>query len=115
MTSVSDTYQQKLMRSIATFLKRWNGSEAKLWDYQAAHCALTLRLTSAERKGNLHLICLGPVFITGPVSWANCHIEVFDGCVLPNGDVGYVIVDRSVGFEVRTESVEVKENCRPLA
>jgi hypothetical protein len=102
------------MKSIATFLERWNGGDAQLWEYQAAHCALTVRITATEKKGNLHLVCLGPEYITGPVSWHNCRLEVFDAISLQSSDMGYLIVDPSVGFEVRAESVEVKENCPPL-
>ena len=41
-----------------------------------SHCSLTIRLESLERKGNLHIICLGPERIHAPVQWTDADINI---------------------------------------
>lgn len=114
MSIAANSYREHLLKSVSTFLGRWNGCDARLWDYTASHSALTIRITSKSRTGNLHLSCLGPEFIRGPVSWPNCQLHLVPDVALSDGSSGYALVDESVGFEVRGEKVEVAENCKPL-
>ena len=108
-----DTMQQeKHLKSIRTFLDRWQGSKARLWAFQAAHCHLTIRIERRGEGGNLHVICLEPEFIHGPVQWEDCAFEVHVDPEKPDG--GYILRDTQVGFEVKTGEIEVKENCKPL-
>jgi hypothetical protein len=66
----------KHLKTLRTFLNRWRGGTARLWEFQAAHCHLTIRIERSGEHGNLHVICLGPEFIRGPVQWDDCVPEV---------------------------------------
>ncbi|MBI1923155.1 hypothetical protein HYR99_02780 [Candidatus Poribacteria bacterium] len=107
-------YREKLMKSLSTFLNRWNGGDARLWEYRSAHSSVTIRITAQDKPGNLHLSCLGPEYIQGPFFWENCHLEVIDNISLTDGEAGYMVIDKRVGFEVRAEHLEIAENCKPL-
>lgn len=110
----TNNYQEHLLKSASTFLGRWNGCDARIWEYAAGHSAFTIRVTSKTKPGNLHLSCLGPEYIKGPVAWSNCCLRVIADVPLGDGSRGYALVDESAGFEMRGEKVEVAENCKPL-
>jgi hypothetical protein len=114
MTLSREKYREKLMKSLSTFINRWNGGNARLWEYRPAHSSFTIRITSKEKPGNLHLSCLGPEYIQGPVLWENCNLEVIDNISLQDGEIGYMVIDKGVGFEIRAEQLEIAENCKPL-
>ena len=108
-------YREDLLKSVSTFLERWNGHKARIWAYQAAHSALTIRITSQKRPGeNLHIFCLGPIYMRGPFVWDGCNFRVVPDVQLEDGSFGYSLQDEAAGFEVRTEQLEVGENCKPL-
>ncbi|MCH8295853.1 hypothetical protein IH992_32645 [Candidatus Poribacteria bacterium] len=114
MANKREEYREKHLKSLSTFLNRWNGGNAKLWEYRAAHSTMTVQITSKNKLGNLYLSCLGPEHIQGPVFWENCHLEVIDNIPLEDGETGYMVIDRAVGFEIRAEQLEVAENCKPF-
>ncbi|MBI1924939.1 hypothetical protein HYR99_11920 [Candidatus Poribacteria bacterium] len=114
MAHSRDAYREKQMKSFSTFIKRWNGGDAKLWEYRAAHCSLTIRITFKNKPGNLHLSCLGPEYIQGPVFGENCQLEVISDIPLKDGETGYLVLDKGAGFFVRAEQLEIAENCKPL-
>ncbi len=104
----AETYREKLAKSLATFLGRWNGGEARLWEYSASHSSLIIRITRKGQSGNLHL-CLGVESIHAPVlRWENCRIEVRDD------GKGYTLLDKGAGVEIKAENIEVKENVKPV-
>jgi len=105
----------KHVRIIRTFLDRWRDGVARLWEFQAAHCHLTLRIERPGKHGNLHVICLGPEFIHGPVQWEHCAFEVHMEADRHRGVERYILRDVQANFEVKTEEIEVKENCKPLS
>lgn len=110
----SDTIQQeKHLKGMRTLLGRWQGGRARLWAFQAAHCQLTIRIERRGERGNLHVICLEPEFMHGPVQWEDCAFEVHVEADKPGG--GYILQDARANFEVKTGGLEVKENCQPLA
>jgi hypothetical protein len=102
------------MQKLQTFLKRWYGGTARLWEFQAGHCSLTIRVEVEGKRGNLHIVCLGPKFVHGPVAWENCHFEVIDNIAVGGQESGYILRDKAVAFEVRTEELDVFENCKPI-
>jgi hypothetical protein len=114
MVDSREEYREKHLKSLSTFLKRWNGGNAKFWEYRAAHSSITIRITSKNKPGNLHISCLGPEYIQGPTFWENCNLEVIANIRLKDGETGYMVIDKGAGFEVRTEQLEVAENCKPL-
>jgi hypothetical protein len=76
-----------------------------LWEFQAGHGRLTLRIAIAGKCGNLHIVCLGPESMHGPVAWENCHFEVIDHVVMGGQEDGYILRDKAAGFEVLTEGL----------
>ncbi|MBI1929364.1 hypothetical protein HYR99_34610 [Candidatus Poribacteria bacterium] len=114
MANSTEAYREKHLKSLATFLNRWNGGVAKPWEYRSAHSSVTIRITSKNKPGNLYLSCLGPEYIQGPVFWENCNLQVIDNISLKGGEKGYMVLDKDAGFEVRAEQLEVAENCKPL-
>jgi hypothetical protein len=115
MNHGSTLYLETHVRTLRTFLDRWRGGTVRLWEFQAAHCHLTLRIERPGEHGNLHVICLGPEFIHGPVQWNNCAFEVHVEADGPGGTERYILRDTRANFEVKTEEIEVKEHCKPLA
>ena len=90
-------------------LARWRGGTARLWAFTLSHCSLTIRLESLERRGNLHIICLGPERIHAPVQWTDADINI---SLTDHGT--YVVSDQKHDVAIWTESIEVKENCKPI-
>jgi hypothetical protein len=105
----------KHLKTLRTFLNRWRRGTACLWEFQVAHCHLTIRIERSGEPGNLHIICLGPEFIHGPVQWDDCAFEVHLESDQFGATERYVLRDIPANFEVRTDEIEVKENCQPLS
>lgn len=113
MSQTDTAWMEKHLKGIRTLLGRWQGGRARVWAFQAAHCQLTLRIERYGERGNLHIICLEPEFIHGPVQWEGCAFEV--SRETDKADGGYVLRDPGADFEVKIGEIEVKENCKPLA
>lgn len=114
MNQGSTVYLEKHIKGIRTFLERWQGGRARLWAFQVAHCHLTIRIEKHGKHGNLHVICLEPEFIHGPVQWEDCAFEVQVEADKADEDMRYLLRDVRANFEVRTGEIEVKENCQPI-
>src|SRR5215471_1667835 len=97
------------LRHCKGLLARWTGSKARLWALTLSHCSLTIRLEALERKGNLHIICLGPERIHAPVQWTDADIHI---SLTEKGT--YVVSDQKHDVAIWTEGIEVKENCKPM-
>jgi hypothetical protein len=107
-------FRAKQMKKLHTFLDRWQGGKARLWEFQAGHYSLTIRIEIEGKRGNLHVVCLGPESIHGPVAWKDCHFEVIDSVVMGGQEDGYILRDKAAGFEILTEGLDVFENCKPV-
>ena len=111
---MKEDFWQKTLKSASTFLKRWNGGTARIWHFQSPHSSMTIRIEKQETIGNLHIRCGNPEFIHGPTIWENCEIDIQP----VTGELGelssYLVRDLKAGFEIRTETVELAENCKPL-
>ena len=105
MNQSSTVDLDKHVRIIRTFLERWRDGVARLWEFQAAHCHLTLRIERPGEHGNLHIICLGPEFIHGPVQWEHCAFEVHVEADRHGGVEKYILRDAQAHFEVKTEEI----------
>lgn len=112
--STPQEFRAKQMKKLQTFLNRWQGGKARLWEFQAGHCHLTLRIDLEGHPGNLHIVCVGPEFLHGPVAWENCHFEVVDNVVMRGGEDGYILRDQAAGFEVLSEGIDVFEHSKPV-
>lgn len=97
------------LRHCRGLLDRWQGGKARLWEFTLSHCSLTIRIESPERKGNLHIICLGPERINAPVHWTDADINI---SYMDNGT--YLVSDQKNAVAIWTEGIEVKENCKPI-
>ena len=97
------------LRHCKGLLARWTGSKARLWALTLSHSSLTIRSESLERKGNLHIICLGPERIHAPVQWTDADINI---SLTEKGT--YVVSDQKHDVAIWTEGIEVKENCKPI-
>ena len=64
------------IRHCKRLLARWTGGKARLLALTLSHSSLTIRPESLERKGNLHIICLGPERIHAPVQWTDADINI---------------------------------------
>ena len=105
-------FHDKKLKSFKTMTERWVGVSAKIWEFQTSHSKLVLRIDEKDRKGNLHIICLGPIFLHGPIKWdANkIKLDFYDD----EKGIFYKVSDESVDFYVICEAIEIKENCAPI-
>jgi hypothetical protein len=98
------------LRHFPTMLARWRGGHARMWELTVSLKSLTIRVERKGVTGNLHVACIGPVHIQGPVCWDMSDIEI----VLPEDHGNFVVRDVRAGVEIETESIELKENCEPV-
>lgn len=79
-----------------------------MWELTVSLKSLIIRIERKGIHGNLHVSCLGPIHIHGPVYWDDCEIEI-----VPL-DHGFMVCDVRAGLEIHTENVSVDENCKPV-
>jgi hypothetical protein len=105
-------YVSKTIRSAETFLTRWKGATARLWELKRPHTILRIVLSRENSvRENLVLVCVDPIRITGPVEWATGTLKV-SSIALPGGREGFRIVDASGGVEIVCAGLEIKENLK---
>jgi hypothetical protein len=107
-----DAYFEKLLKSCATFLDRWRGASAAMWELSVSHKSLRIVLTRPDAGSNLVLACLDPVTICGPVRWQNAEIAVARFPSPDSGEQGFVVRDATARVEIICGAVEVKENVK---
>ena len=107
-----DEYFEKKLKSCATFLKRWKGATAVMWELTVSLKTLRIVLTTAEQKGNLLLACLDPLRISGPVRWEHANVAVLRVRLPGSDDDGFLLRDEKAGVEVLCGGLEVKENVK---
>jgi hypothetical protein len=98
-----------ILRHCPTLLSRWRGGRARMHELTASIKTLTIRVERSGVYGNLHIACIAPTHICGPVDWDDCDIQVSIGT-----DDTFVVRDIRAGLEIHAGRVEVKENCKPL-
>ena len=106
---VARDYYETTIASARTMLRRWRGSPVRVWSLSSSHPTLTVVLGESPHDGkNLVVMCIGPRWVAGPLSWFNGDLEV---SVAGEGqERGFVVSDRTALFEVRCETLEVKEH-----
>ena len=97
------------LRHFPTLLARWRGGRAKMWELTISLKTLTIRIERTGVRGNLHVACMSPTHIHGPVYWDDCDIEI----ALVEGG-GVIVRDVRAGLEIHAAHVEVAENCKPV-
>ncbi len=108
----SSTYAVRLIESAATFLARWEGVHAQLWDLSSSLKTLRIVLQQPGRDGNLIICCIDPMCIRAPIQWINCQIVVTE-IKLPDGlRTAFRVADERADSEVLCSSIEIKEDVR---
>lgn len=94
-----------------TFLNRWRGSMAQLWNYSVSLRTLRIRLSEDGRPGNMELRCSECEFLVGPTRWARSNL-VFTRVTEETGDVRYHIWDESARFALWCGGFDAAENVK---
>ncbi|UCG17239.1 MAG: hypothetical protein JSV19_04250 [Phycisphaerales bacterium] len=105
-------YLEKTLKSARTFLSRWNGTNAEMWELTTSHKALDVVIRRNYDSGNLVISCLDPVTIKGPVRWKECQLRVSTTTLDETGENGFSVADERAGFEVVCRGLEVAENVK---
>src|SRR5208282_1006294 len=61
--------RQDRLRHSREMLARWRGGRAKMWELTVSLKTLTIRIERQGVLGNLHVLCMHPTHIHGPVYW----------------------------------------------
>ena len=103
-----NNYHQKKIKAGTTFLQRWTDSDVIIWEYQLTHTHLTFRLEKKDTSGNLHIVCIEPLFYNGAFKWSNCNYQVSFVEDL------FILRDETTGYEIQCEDINFYENCKPI-
>ena len=110
--STINPYFGKKIKSAHTFLSRWSGAMAEMWEMTSHHKSLRVILRRESNSSNLVLVCLDPVWVKGPVKWMNSDLRVETTTLPESREIGFAVVDDSVGFKAICGALEVKENVK---
>jgi len=113
LLSTTDQSIEKTLKSAATFLGRWKGARALLWELTVSVKTLKVVLRrDGDPRSNLMVTCFDPLRLRGPVTWEHSELSV-SRAPLPDGDEhGFLVVDRNADFEVLCGGVGVHENVK---
>ena len=106
-----DRFFERTLKSGATFLARWSGANAQLWELTASHRTLKLLLTRPDSTQNLLISCLDPIRIQAPVRWSTASLSL-QIAPLPDDDTGFLITDSGEPVSILCGSVEFAENVK---
>jgi hypothetical protein len=110
--NTNNPYFEKQIKSSRTFLSRWNGGTAEMWELTTSLKTLDVLIRREDKPGNLLISCGDPVMIRGPVRWNNCDLRVTT-TTLPGGqETGFLVADDSVGLEIICGALSVRENVK---
>ena len=112
MSATNDEYFEKTLKSCATFLERWKGANAVMWELTVSLKTLRIVLTRTGQNGNLLLACLDPLRLSGPVRWEHANLVVLRMRLPDSSDDGFLLRDEKAGVEVLCGRLEVKENVK---
>jgi hypothetical protein len=105
-------YFEKIIKSSRTFLSRWNGGTAEMWELTTSLKTLDVLIRREDKPGNLLISCGDPITIRGPVKWMNCDLRVTT-TTLPGGqETGFLVADDSAGVEIICGALSVRENVK---
>jgi hypothetical protein len=110
MPTPQEQYFEKLLKSSATFLGRWQGSGAEMRELTASHKSLRLVLARDDKPGNLVLSCLDPSWIQGPVRWSDSKISVSRATMPDTGEAGFLVADNLANMKILCPALEISEN-----
>jgi hypothetical protein len=108
--NTNSPFSEKIIKSSRTFLSRWNGGLAEMWELTISHKTLRVLIRREDKPGNLLISCIDPVMIRGQVRWVNCDLRV---TTLPGSrDARFLVADDSAGLEITCGALEMEENVK---
>jgi hypothetical protein len=94
------------MNAFCELIKKWNGGIAQIDHYIVSHSVLRMHIKPRDDSFSILKIELGSCdFLSGPVRWESCKIEVYEK---KNGR-GYILIDVKHGFCVQCYDFSVEE------
>jgi len=110
--NMNNPYYEKIIKSSRTFLSRWNGGTAEMYELTTSLKTLRVLIRREDKPGNLLISCGDPIMIRGPVRWMKCDLRVTT-TILPGGqEIGFLVADDSAGVEIISGALEVAENVK---
>jgi hypothetical protein len=110
--NTNNSYSEKTIKSSRTFLSRWNGGMAEMWELTTSLKTLDVLIRRGDKPGNLLISCGDPIMIRGPVKWMNCDLRVTT-TTLPGGqEAGFLVADDLAGVEIICGALSVRENVK---
>ena len=92
-------------------LSAWDGCVWRLEAYGMSHASFLLWVYAEGRLTSLHVSCLSPHYICGPLGWNGCRFTVRAQDSEP---LGFVVVrDEIANFEIRCQHVQITEGPPP--
>jgi hypothetical protein len=110
--NTGSSYFEKVIKSTSTFLSRWSGTDAELWELTASHKCLRILLSRKNSSGNLLIACIDPLMIKGPIRWNRAALRVSVIEARAGNETSFVVTDPSVNLEVICGGLEVAENVK---
>jgi hypothetical protein len=108
----NNPYSEKIIKSSRTFLSRWNGGMAEMWELTTSLKTLDVLIRRGDKPGNLLISCGDPVMINGPVRWNNCDLRVTTTTLPGSQEIGFLVVDDSADLEIICGALSVRENVK---
>jgi hypothetical protein len=114
VTTPQDLHFEKTLKASATFLQRWQGAHAELWQLTSSHKTLQIVLRRLGEDGNKNLLiaCVDPIRLRGPIRWDSSDLVIARYPMPQDPADGFVITDAKADLEIICGLVEVKENVK---
>lgn len=102
---------KEILESANRALENWDGSHGRLWEYQASHSTLTVRLYREGTDENLHVVCLGCKHIKMPNDMKSANLraerrETVEG-------IDFILTDEQNHVEIRCGLMFTFRNVEP--
>jgi hypothetical protein len=113
-TPQQEQHFEKILKSSATFLQRWLGVPAEMWQLTSSLKTLQIlvRRIGEEGSRNLLISCIDPIRLRGPVRWPDSDIRISRYPKAAEFADGFSVTDPKADVEIICGSVEVKENVK---
>lgn len=95
------------IEKLSSHLQEWQGGSVAFNAFHDDHDRLILKLvhpTGAKPPVGLALFYCS--YLAGPIRWTDSELEL-TSCTLENGDSGFQLADKAVGFTVRFASASL--------
>ena len=110
--NAGNAYFDRTIKSAMTFLSRWKGANAEMWELTTSHKSLGILLRRENEGKNLLLACLDPLTINGSIKWLDCNLRIETETRGKIGETVVRVLDDAAGVEIVCGGLEVKENVK---